>query len=190
MRAGIIPVHIVIDHPSVPRQPSFGQPEMSGSTGCGRPGMRSSCRSIASMHSQASDASVAECCARNASTAFSTASALLRPAISARRSVLEITAGSTIFRAMATSEAGAIPGRCSRGRYGDHLRSGTCPNFCVRGLSSLTHHWVSNCSPGLLVAATHIGRQRSFLGSIDTPVPPSRMVAAPAKPPTPHTTAL
>jgi hypothetical protein len=44
------------------------------------------------------------------------------------------------------------------------------PNFCVRGLFSLTHNWVNDCKRRTIVAARPRAA-RLFLGSIKAPVP-------------------
>lgn len=59
-----------------------------------------------------------------------------------------------------------------------------CPNFCVRGLVSLTHHWARDCKRRA-IATARPRCARLFLGSIEMPVPSSRpaivLAAAPGR---------
>ena len=57
---------------------------------------------------------------------------------------------------------------------------GECPNFCVRGLISLTHHWAIDCKRRMTVAASHDACSRLFLGLTTAPVPSSRPANVPA----------
>ena len=54
-----------------------------------------------------------------------------------------------------------------------------CPNFCVRGVFRLTHHWVIDGKRRMVVTARP-RRARLFLGSIKAPVPSSRPGDVPA----------
>ena len=63
-------------------------------------------------------------------------------------------------------------------------RKRECPNFCVRGLVSLTHHWARDCKRRA-IATARPRCARLFLGSIEMPVPSSRpaivLAAAPGR---------